>query len=110
MPIASARRRVVTSTGGFWARPCRRCRARGPQDSAAITRPPAPLVVAQHHDAAAAQLGHGAFDGGDCRRACGNGPDLESCLLDITPRDFAEVNRFCAQIVPDRVNFEMADR
>ena len=42
MPIASARRRVVTSTGASWASPCRRCRARGPQDSAAITSPPWP--------------------------------------------------------------------
>ena len=64
MPIASARRRVVTRTGASWARPCRRCRARGPQDSAAITRPPGAVIVAQHDDAAAAQLGHGALDGG----------------------------------------------
>ena len=42
MPIASARRRVVTRTGAFWASPSRSCRARGPQDSAAITRPPWP--------------------------------------------------------------------
>jgi hypothetical protein len=35
---------------------------------------------------------------------------LEFMALGITPRDFAEVNHFCAQIVPDRVNFEMADR
>jgi hypothetical protein len=35
---------------------------------------------------------------------------LEFMSSDITPREFAEVNRFCALIVPDRVNFEMADR
>ena len=64
MPIASARRRVVTSTGASWARPCRRCRARGPQELGGDHQAAGAVVVAQHDDAAAAQLGHGALDGG----------------------------------------------
>ena len=72
MPIASARRRVVTSTGASWASPCRRCRACAPQASAAITRPPVPSSVRKHDDSAAPQLRQGAFDGGQ-GDGCGGG-------------------------------------
>ena len=64
MPIASARRRVVTSTGASWARPCRRCRALRAAGFGGDHQAAGAVLVAQDDDAAAAQFGHGAFDGG----------------------------------------------
>ena len=73
MPIASARRRVVTSTGGVLRQALQalqgaRAAGFGGDDEAAGA-----VLVAQHHDSAAAKLRHGAFDGGDCSRAAGVG-------------------------------------
>ncbi len=67
------------------------------------------VLAAQDDDSAAAKLRHGAFDGATAA-ALREWAGVEFMALGITPRDFAEVNHFCAQIVPDRVNFEMADR
>ena len=65
------------------------------------------LVVAYHDDSATAQVGHGAVDGGE--RRCGTGLNLTRDHAFLyhgaftMGRAFAEVNRFFACIVPDRV-------
>ena len=65
------------------------------------------VVVAYQDNAAPAQFCHGAFDGGE--RRCGTGMNLTRDHAFLyhgaftMGRAFAEVNRFFACIVPDRV-------
>ena len=98
---------VVTRTGASWARPCRRCRRAGRriwrhhQATGAI-------IVAQHDDAATAQFGHCALTAASAVAVRGwvwlAVIGMSSMALTYDAADCAEVNRFCASGVPDKVS------
>ena len=62
MPIASARRRVVTSTGACLGQALQALQGARAAGFGGDHQAAGAVIVAQHHDAAAAQLRQGALD------------------------------------------------
>ena len=71
MPIASARRRVVTSTGACLGQALQALQGARAAGFGRDHQAAGAVIVAQHDDAAAAQLRQGALDGGQGRGGTG---------------------------------------